>query len=148
MNLKNSLSEDEFNRLIELLSKRRDDLEGRITNDSIKESLKELGLLHLFSENDDIKEVRKQVSREFARKQWKSQLTQSIILIILIAPLSAFGGYKLREYLVSNFPQLIGVTPLVTPSELEELEKQVESGNKRSEEKVKELENTKVQLEV
>ncbi|NEO54082.1 MAG: hypothetical protein F6K54_13935 [Okeania sp. SIO3B5] len=147
MNLKNSLSEDELNSLIERLSKRRDELEGRVTIDSVKESLKELGLLHLFSEND-IKEVRKQVSREFARKQWKNQFTLAIILIIIIAPLSAFGGYKLREYLVSNFPQLIGVTPLATASELEELEKQVESGNKRSEEKVKELENTKVQLEV
>ncbi|NEP78060.1 MAG: hypothetical protein F6K39_07645 [Okeania sp. SIO3B3] len=91
MNLKNSLSEDELNSLIELLYKRRDELEGRITIDSVKESLKELGLLHLFSEND-IKEVRKQVSREFARKQRKIQLTQAIILIIIIAPLSAFGG--------------------------------------------------------
>ncbi|NER06825.1 MAG: hypothetical protein F6K17_31720 [Okeania sp. SIO3C4] len=85
------MSEDELNSLIELLYKRRDELEGRITIDSVKESLKELGLLHLFSEND-IKEVRKQVSRELARKQWKNQLTQAIILIIIIAPLSAFGG--------------------------------------------------------
>ncbi|GGA49039.1 hypothetical protein [Okeania sp. KiyG1] len=103
MNLKNSLSEDELNSLIERLSKRKDELEGRITIHSVKESLKKLGLLHLFSEND-IKEVRKQVSREFARKQWKSQLTLALRLIIVIAPLSAFGGYKLREYLVSNFP--------------------------------------------
>ncbi|GGA49025.1 MAG: hypothetical protein F6K48_33325 [Okeania sp. SIO3H1] len=44
MNLKNSLSEDELNSLIERLSKRRDELEGRITIDSVKESLKELGL--------------------------------------------------------------------------------------------------------
>ncbi|WP_293061107.1 hypothetical protein [Okeania sp. SIO2B3] len=43
MNLKNSLSEDEFNSLIELLSKRRDEFEGRITIDSVKEGLRELG---------------------------------------------------------------------------------------------------------
>ncbi|MEM1170873.1 MAG: hypothetical protein AAGJ08_17785 [Cyanobacteria bacterium P01_H01_bin.35] len=125
MNLKKSLSEDEFKRLIERLSQRRDELEGRITIDSVKESLRDLGLSDLLLEND-IEEVSKQVSREFARQQWKNRLLQALILIIITNPFAAFGGYKLREYLVSNFPQLIGVVETVKPSVLEDLQKQVE----------------------
>ena len=54
---KNSLSEDEFKKLVERLSQRRNELEGRITIDSVRESLVELGLSDLLREND-IEEVR------------------------------------------------------------------------------------------
>ncbi|NEQ36760.1 MAG: hypothetical protein F6K40_10910 [Okeania sp. SIO3I5] len=122
---KNSLSEDEFKRLVERLSHRRNELEGRITIDSVRQSLLELGLSDLLREND-IEEVSKQVSREFQRRQWKNYFGFALILIILVAPLAAFGGYKLREYIVANVPQLVGLDETPDPSKLLELEAQVE----------------------
>jgi len=122
---KNSLSEDEFKRLVERLSHRRNELEGRITIDSVRQSLLELGLSDLLREND-IEEVSRQVSREFQRRQWQNYFTFAIILIIVVAPLAAFGGYRLRQYIVANLPQLVGLDETPDPSKLLELEAQVE----------------------
>ncbi|NES92399.1 hypothetical protein [Okeania sp. SIO2B9] len=122
---KNSLSEDEFKKLVERLSHRRNELEGRITIDSVRETLAELGLSDLLREND-IEEVRKQVSREFQKRQWQNYFTFAVILIIVVAPLAAFGGYKLRQYIVANLPQLVGLNETPDSSRLLELETQVE----------------------
>ncbi|NER99897.1 MAG: hypothetical protein F6J86_39870, partial [Symploca sp. SIO1B1] len=88
MSSQNSLDEQEFKKLVELLSTRKDELEGRITIDSVRVSLAELGLSELLVDND-IEEVRKQVNREFRRRQLKSYTIFGIILTILIAPLAA-----------------------------------------------------------
>ena len=121
---KNSLSEDEFKKLVERLSHRRNELEGRITIDSVRESLIELGLSDLLREND-IEEVCKQVSRELKKRQWKNYFTFAMILIGLVAPSSAFAGYSLRIYVVLNFPQLVGLDKTPDSSKLLALEAEV-----------------------
>ncbi|NEP76828.1 MAG: hypothetical protein F6K17_23440 [Okeania sp. SIO3C4] len=119
------MSEDEFKNLVETLYDRRNELEeGRITIDSVRESLVELGLSDLLREND-IEEVSKQVSREFRRRQWKNYFNFAMILIILVFPLAAFSGYQLRQYIVANFPQLVGLNQTPDSSKLLELEVQV-----------------------
>ena len=121
---KNTLSEDEFKKLVERLSHRRNELEGRITIDSVRESLIELGLSDLLREND-IEEVRKQVNKELRKRQWKNYFTFAMILIGLVAPSSAFAGYSLRIYIVLNFPQLVGLDKTPDSSKLLELESEV-----------------------
>lgn len=121
---KNSLSEDEFKKLVERLSQRRNELEGRITIDSVRESLVELGLSNLLREND-IEEVCKQVSRELKKRQWKNYLTFAMILIGLVAPSSVLAGYSLRIYVVLNFPQLVGLDKTPDSLKLLELEGEV-----------------------
>ena len=106
---KNSLSEEQFQALVERLSKRKNDLEGRITIETVKDSLKELGLSGLLREND-IDEVCKQMNRELRMRQWTNYFKFALILMILTPPLAAFGGYKLREVIVANFTQLVGLT--------------------------------------
>ncbi|NEO56379.1 MAG: pentapeptide repeat-containing protein [Okeania sp. SIO3B5] len=96
ISLKNSLSKDKFKNLVETLSGRRNQLEGRSTIDSVQESLVELGLSDVLRKND-IEEISKQVSREFKKRQWKNYLNFALILIIFVAPLAAFGSYKLRQ---------------------------------------------------
>ena len=110
MSLKDSLSEDEFKKLVERLSDRRNELEGRITINSVRDSLAELGLSHLLREND-LEEVSKQVSREFKKQQRQNYFNLALILIIIVAPLAAFGGYKLREYLIAGSPELTNEVP-------------------------------------
>ncbi|NEO36325.1 MAG: hypothetical protein F6J90_08330 [Moorea sp. SIOASIH] len=107
--IKNSLTEEQFQGLVERLSKRKNELEGRITIETVKDSLRELGLSDLLLEND-IDEVCKQMNRELKMRQWTNYFKFALILIILTAPLSAFGGYKLREVMVAKFPQLLGLT--------------------------------------
>ncbi|NES64696.1 MAG: hypothetical protein F6K24_05255 [Okeania sp. SIO2D1] len=141
---KKSLSEDEFKRLVERLSHRRNELEGRITIDSVRESLAELGLSDLLREND-IEEVSKQVSREFQRRQWKNYFGFALIVIILVAPLAAFGGYKLREYIVANLPQLVGLDETPDSSKLLELEAQVEKLTANQTELENQLENSQAE---
>ncbi|NEN90355.1 MAG: hypothetical protein F6K48_16150 [Okeania sp. SIO3H1] len=120
------MSEDEFKNLVETLYDRRNELEeGRITIDSVRESLIELGLSDLLGESD-IEEVYQQVSREFRRRQWKNYFNFAMILIILVFPLAAFSGYQLRQYVVANFPQLVGLNETPDSLKLLELEGQVE----------------------
>jgi len=108
--VKNSLTEEQFQGLVERLSKRKNELDGRITIETVKDSLKELGLSGLLREND-IDEVCKQMNRELRMRQWTNYFKFALILIILTAPLAAFGGYKLREVIVTKFPTLVGLNP-------------------------------------
>ena len=64
MVLKDGLSDDEFKKLIERLSYRKQYNQEVVTLDTVKESLQELGLSDLLMDND-IEEVRKQVNKEF-----------------------------------------------------------------------------------
>ncbi|NEO25062.1 MULTISPECIES: hypothetical protein [Moorena] len=107
--IKNSLTEEQFQGLVERLSKRKNELEGRITIETVKDSLRELGLSDLLLEND-IDEVCKQMNRELKMRQWTNYFKFALILMILTAPLSAFGGYKLREVIVAKFPEFVGLT--------------------------------------
>lgn len=68
MSLKQGLNEDEFKKLVEILSQRKQEREGIITIDAVRDSLIELGLSELLVESD-IEEVRNQVNREFKRRQ-------------------------------------------------------------------------------
>ncbi|NER25128.1 MAG: hypothetical protein F6J96_31415 [Symploca sp. SIO1C2] len=121
MSSQNSLDEQEFKKLVELLSTRKDELEGRITIDSVRVSLAELGLSELLVDND-IEEVRKQVNREFRRRQLKSYTIFGIILTILIAPLAAYGGFKFKELLINNFTTPETSAEVASSSELVKLE--------------------------
>ncbi|NET81512.1 MAG: hypothetical protein F6J94_05955 [Moorea sp. SIO1F2] len=107
--IKNSLTEEQFQGLVERLSKRKNELEGRITIETVKDSLRELGLSDLLREND-IDEVCKQMNRELRMRQWTNYFKFALILMILTAPLAAFGGYKLREVIVAKFPAFVGLT--------------------------------------
>lgn len=117
MSSKSSLNEQEFKKLVELLSRRKDELEGRITIDSVRISLAELGLSELLVDSD-IEEVRKQVSKEFKRRQFRNYATFGLILTLLIFPLGAYGGFKLKELMPSPVP--------VEPSEIARLERKIE----------------------
>ncbi|NES87349.1 MAG: hypothetical protein F6K63_14895 [Moorea sp. SIO1G6] len=148
---KNSLSEEQFQALVERLSKRKDELEGRITIESVKDSLRELGLSDLLLEND-IDDVCKQMNRELKMRQWKNYLKFALILIILTAPLSAFGGYKLREFIVAKFPTFVGITDddslqsrelNLQVKNLQNQVKDLETDKDKLQEKIKELKTEK-----
>ncbi|NEO35925.1 MAG: hypothetical protein F6J90_06130 [Moorea sp. SIOASIH] len=104
----NSLTEEQFDRLVQRLSKRKDEMEGRITIKAVMDILRDLELSHLLLEND-IDEVCKQMNRESKMRQWQNSFKFALILIIVTAPLFAFGGYKLRKFLVTKFPELVGI---------------------------------------
>ncbi|WP_287686161.1 MULTISPECIES: hypothetical protein [unclassified Microcystis] len=136
MVLKDGLSDDEFKKLIERLSYRKQYNQEVVTLDTVKESLQELGLSDLLMDND-IEEVRKQVNKEFKKQQRKNYLIFACVLLALTAPLSAFGGYKLKE-LVSSFSQQSSNPDLVN---LSEESKRLELENEDLQRKIKELED-------
>lgn len=135
MSLKQGLNEDEFQKLVEVLSRRKEKREGIITNDAVRDSLSELGLSELLVEND-IEEVRKQVNRELKQQQRKNYFIFGLILVLLTTPLAAYGGYKLKEFLIAIFPQ---------PSEESEVSSSEQLVNLQ--EQIKELEADKAELE-
>ncbi|MFM7791335.1 MAG: hypothetical protein ACKO90_25610, partial [Microcystis panniformis] len=90
MVLKDGLSDDEFKKLIERLSYRKQYNQEVITLDAVKESLQELGLSDLLMDND-IEEVRRQVNKEFNKQQRKNYLIFAAVLLVLTVPLSALG---------------------------------------------------------
>ena len=104
MVLKDGLSDDEFKKLIERLPYRKQYNQEVITLDAVKESLQELGLSDLLMDND-IEEVRRQVNKEFKKQQRKNYLIFASVLLVLTIPLSAFGGYKFKEWISSFFQQ-------------------------------------------
>ncbi|NES68464.1 MAG: hypothetical protein F6K24_26125 [Okeania sp. SIO2D1] len=63
----------------------------------------------------------------------------SIIIAIIVG---AVGGYNVKEYLASNLPQLKDAPEEIKPSELENLEKQVEELKKKEDELVAKLEDS------
>ncbi|WP_430015596.1 hypothetical protein ACQY1X_08720 [Microcystis protocystis FBCC-A270] len=136
MVLKDGLSDDEFKKLIERLSYRKQYNQEVITLDAVKESLQELGLSDLLMDND-IEEVRRQVNKEFKKQQRKNYLIFASVLLVLTIPLSAFGGYKFKEW-ISSFFQQSSNSDLV---QLSEKLNTLESENKDLQRKIKELED-------
>lgn len=141
---KNSLNEQEFKKLVELLSKRKDEIEGRITIDSVRLSLAELGLSELLVDKD-IEEVRKQVNKEFRKRQLRNYTVFGLILTIFISPLAAYGGFKLKEFLVNNFPQPKSSFDVVSSSKPVEREGELEELRKDKAKLEKQLEESKVE---
>ncbi|NET42593.1 hypothetical protein [Okeania sp. SIO2B3] len=64
-----------------------------------------------------------------------------LISIIIAIIVGAVGGYNVKVYLASNFPQLTDAAEGIKPSELEDLEKQVEELKKKEDELVAKLED-------
>ncbi|OLT62702.1 hypothetical protein [Moorena bouillonii] len=48
------------------------------------------------------------MDRESKIQKWQNYLNFALIIIIATAPLFVFGGYKIREFIVANFPTLVG----------------------------------------
>ena len=142
MSLKQGLNEDEFEKLVELLSRRKEEREGIITDDVVRNSLIELGLSELLIEND-IEEVRQQVNRELKKQQRKNYFIFGLILILVTTPLAAYGGYKLKGFIVSNFPQFSDYSEVDSSEKLISLEEKI----KELESDIKELESDKAELE-
>ncbi|NEQ87412.1 MAG: hypothetical protein F6K26_47585 [Moorea sp. SIO2I5] len=105
---KNSLIKEQLQELVKLLSKRKNEVEGKIPIKVVMDILRELGLSDLLLEND-IDDVCKQMDRESKMQKWKNYFNFALILIILTAPLFTFGGYKIREFIVAKFPELVGI---------------------------------------
>ena len=49
------------------------------------------------------------MDRESKTQTWQNYFKFALIIIIVTAPLFTFGGYKIREFIVANFPTLVGV---------------------------------------
>ncbi|NEP30234.1 MULTISPECIES: hypothetical protein [unclassified Moorena] len=105
----NSLTQEQLEELVKRLSKRKNELHGRIPITAVMDSLRDLELSDLLLESD-IYEVCEPMDRESKIKTWKNYFNFALILIILTAPLFTFGGYKIREFIVANFPELVGIT--------------------------------------
>jgi hypothetical protein len=87
--------------------------------------------------DSDIQEVRKQVNKEFKKQQRKKYLIFASVLLVLTVPFSAFGGYKLKEWIVSFSQQSSNSDSI----QLSEKLKTLESENEDLQRKVKELED-------
>lgn len=146
MTLKDGLTDEEFTKLVERLSSRKQQDQELINPDLVNESLTELGLSHLLTDSD-IEEVRKQVDRELKKQQRRKNLTFTFILLAITIPLSVFGGYKLND-LVDKYFGNQGEEELL--ASLQELEKKlrvsetdkkvIETEKEDLEDKIKELE--------
>ncbi len=149
MSYKQGLNEDEFKKLVKILSQRKEEREEIITIDTVRDSLRELDLSELMVDSD-IEEVRKQVNREFKRRQRKNYLIFGLILIILTNPAAAYGGYKLKEFIIARLPGDSAPSQVDNSAELVNLEKQIqelETDKADLEEELKDSEVTKEQLQ-
>ncbi|NET86774.1 MAG: hypothetical protein F6K45_01440 [Kamptonema sp. SIO1D9] len=144
MTFKNSISENEYNKLIETLSYRQKELERRITIDEVRGTLREMGLLELLREND-IKEVRKEVNREFKGQQRRKYFISASILTILVASSFTFMGYKLATFLAFKFPDTAAnLPPLIrievnTRVQIIELKEELENRKEEIQEKERKI---------
>ena len=141
MSYKKDLTEEELNKLIEILSQRKSDTEGRVSLAEVRESLRQLGLSEFWEEND-IEKVKKQVSREMKKRQFKNYLIFGLILTALIAPLSAYGGFRVKEVLATQFPELFGVSNSNSVKLADQIES-LKSEKKTLENRIEELEKEK-----
>ena len=104
----NSLTQEQLEELVKRLSKRKNELHGRIPITAVMDSLRDLELSDLLLESD-IYEVCEPMDRESKTPTWQNYFKFALIIIIVTAPLFAFGGYKLREVIVEKFPTLVGI---------------------------------------
>jgi hypothetical protein len=141
MSSKKDLTEEELNKLIEILSQRKSDTEGRVSLTEVRDSLTQLGLSELLEQND-IEKVKKQVSREMKKRQFKNYLVFSLILTAIVAPLSAYGGFRVKEALVAKFPDFLGVANSNSAQLADQIES-LKSEKKTLENKIEELEKEK-----
>ena len=144
MSSKKDLTEEELNKLIEILSQRKSDTEGRVslTEVEVQDSLTQLGLSE-FCEQNDIEKVKKQVSREMKKRQFKNYLIFGLILTAIVAPLSAYGGFRVKEALVAKFPDFLGVANANSAQSIDQIES-LKSDKKTLENRIEELEKEKV----
>jgi hypothetical protein len=142
MSSKKDLTEEELNKLIEILSQRKSDTEGRVSLTEVRDSLTQLGLSELLEQND-IEKVKKQVSREMKKRQFKNYLVFSLILTAIVAPLSAYGGFRVKDALVAKFPDFLGVTNSNSAQLTDQIES-LKSEKKTLENRIEELEKEKV----
>lgn len=138
---KKDLTEEELNKLIEILSQRKSDTEGRVSLTEVQDSLTQLGLSE-FCEQNDIEKVKKQVSREMKKRQFKNYLIFGLILTAIVAPLSAYGGFRVKEALVAKFPDFLGVANSNSAQLADQIES-LKSEKKTLENRVEELEKEK-----
>jgi cell division protein FtsB len=141
MSSKKSLSEEELNKLIEILSQRKSDNEGRVSLEEVRASLSQLGLSD-FWEESDIEKVKKQVSKEMKKRQFQSYLFFGLVLTAIIAPLSAYGGFRVKEVLAAKFPEMFGISNSDSAKLAAEIES-LKSEKKTLEDKIEELEKEK-----
>ncbi|NEO20361.1 MULTISPECIES: hypothetical protein [unclassified Moorena] len=104
----NSLTQEQLEELVKRLSKRKNELHGRIPITAVMDILTDLELSDLLIEND-IDEVCEPMDRESKTQTWQNSFKFALILIIVTAPLFAFGGYKVRKFIVTKFPELVGI---------------------------------------
>ncbi len=135
----NSLTQEQLDELVKRLSKRKNELHGRIPITAVMDSLRDLELSDLLLESD-IYEVCEPMDRESKTPTWQNYFKFALIIIIVTAPLFAFGGYKLREFIVAKFPELVGIK--ITKDD-DSLKLQV----KNLQEKLKELETKNDKLD-
>ena len=141
MNSKKDLTEEEVNKLIEILSQRKSDTEGRVSLTEVRDSLTQLGLSEFWEQND-IEKVKKQVSREMKKRQFKNYLVFGLILTAIVAPLSAYGGFRVKEALVAKFPDFLGVANS-NSAQLANQAESLKSEKKILENRIEELEKEK-----
>lgn len=141
MSSKKDLTEEELNKLIEILSQRKSDTEGRVSLTEVRDSLTQLGLSEFWEQND-IEKVKKQVSREMKKRQFKNYLVFGLILTAIVAPLSAYGGFRVKEALVAKFPDFSSVANSNSAQLADQIES-LKSEKKTLENKIEELEKEK-----
>lgn len=146
MSSKQSLTEEELNQLIEMLSQRKSDHEGRTTLLEVRESLTQLGLAEFWQEND-IEKVQKQVNRAMKRRIFKNYFVFGLILTMIVAPLSAYGGFKIHNFLIAKFPDRFGFSN-INSIELEDRITLLTADKKNLEEQVKDITEEKKQIEL
>ncbi|NEO47873.1 MAG: hypothetical protein F6K55_28660 [Moorea sp. SIO4A3] len=104
----NSLTQEQLDELVKRLSKRKNELHGRIPITAVMDILRDLELSDLLLESD-IDKVCEPMDRESKTQTWQNYFKFALIIIIVTAPLFAFGGYKLRKFIVAKFPELVGI---------------------------------------
>ncbi|NEP14118.1 MAG: hypothetical protein F6K14_28735, partial [Symploca sp. SIO2C1] len=139
---KNSLSEKEFKQLIELLSKRKKELQSRTSLEIVRQGLAETGLLDVLDESD-IEAVQNQANKQMRRRQFRNTLLLMFVPALFISPLFIYAGYKAETFI--NSIQDSESLP-VAATKLEEENAAIKRKNQELQARVTELEGNNEEL--